>query len=313
MRILAISLACAASIFAAQPVFAAPVSRVVAVVNGDMITSRDLEKAVKPEFLGQQIDPKKSPELADMVRRAVLDRLIDEQILRQKAAKDKIEVSAEQIDAALDGMMKEMQMSREQFFSQMAKDGFTEKMLRDKAAIQILTQRVMHQNVVRKVVVTEEEVNEYYRKHMANLATSRYRVAMLIYPGDADAEKWAADIASGKVSFADAARKVSVGPNPEEGGDLGFMEIGDMAPGMAQVVSSMGKGDVSPLLNVGPSQIQVAVLDVEAVAVDEKADAKPDEATAARIEDILRRPRVQERLQQYATELRQKALVDIRL
>ena len=84
-------------------------------------------------------------------------------------------------------------------------------------------------------------------------------------------------------------------------------------PGMAQVVSSMGKGDVSPLLNVGPSQVQVAVLDVEAVAVDEKADAKPDEATAARIEDILRRPRVQERLQQYTTELRQKALVDIRL
>lgn len=313
MRILAISLACAASIFAAQPVLAAPVSRIVAVVNGDMITSRELEKAVKPEFVGQQIDPQKSPELADMVRRAVLDNMINEKILRQQAAKDKIEVTEEQIDAALDSMIKEMQMTREQFFSQMAKDGFTEKMLRDKASVQILNQRVMNQNVVRKVVVTEEEVNDYYRKHMASLATGRYRVAMLIYPGDVDAQKWADDIASGKVSFADAARKVSVGPNPEEGGDLGFMAIGDMAPGMAQVVSSMGKGDVSPLINVGPSQIQVAVLDIEAAEVDEKSDAKPDAATAARIEEILRRPRLQERLQQYTTELRQKALVDIRL
>ena len=313
MRILAISLACAASIFAAQPVFAAPISRIVAVVNGDMITSRDLEKAVKPEFLGQQIDPQKSPELADMVRRAVLDNMINEKIIRQQAAKDKIEVTEEQIDGSLDIMVKEMQMTREQFFSQMAKDGFTEKMLRDKAAMQILTQRVMNQNVVRKVVVTEEEVNDYYRKHMVSLATSRYRVAMLIYPGDVDAQKWADDIASGKVSFADAARKVSVGPNPEEGGDLGFLEVADMAPGMAQVVSGMGKGDISPLLNVGPSQIQVAVLDVEAPEVDEKAEAKPDEDTARRIEEILRRPRLQERLQQYTTELRQKALVDIRL
>ena len=313
MRILAISLACAASIFAAQPVFAAPVSRVVAVVNGDMITSRDLEKAVKPEFLGQQIDPKKSPELADMVRRAVLDRLIDEQILRQKAAKDKIEVSEEQIDAALDAMSKEMQMTREQFLAQMAKDGITEKMLREKASTQILTQRVMAQNVLRKVVVTEAEINDYYRKHMASLATSRYRVAMLVYPGDVDAQKWAGDIASGKVSFADAARKVSVGPSPEEGGDLGFMEIGEMAPGMAQIVSGMGKGDVSPVINVGPSHVQIAVLDIEVPEVDEKAEAKPDEDTAKRIEEILRRPRVQERLQQYTTELRQKALVDIRL
>ena len=313
MRILAISLACAASIFAAQPVFAAPVSRIVAVVNGDMITSRELEKAVKPEFLGQQIDPKKSPELADMVRRAVLDRMIDDKILRQKAAKDKIEVTDEQIDGALNGMIQEMQMTPEQFYAQMAKDGFSKQMLREKAASQIITQRILNQNVVKKVVVTEEEVNEYYRKHMSSLVSSRYRVAMIIYPGDVDAQKWADDIASGKVSFADAARKVSVGPSPEEGGDLGFMDISDMAPGMAQVVSGLGKGEVSPLLNVGPSKVQVALLDIETPEVDAKADAKPDAETAARIEEILRRPRVQERLQQYTTELRQKALVDIRL
>ena len=306
MRILAISLACAASIFAAHPVFAAPVSRIVAVVNGDMITSRELERAVKPEFIGQQIDPKKNPEMADMVRRAVLDNMINEKIVRQQAEKDKITVSDEQIDAALDAMIKEMQMDREQFFKQMAKDGVTEKMLRDKASLQILTQRIMNQNVVKKVVVTEEEVNEYYRKHMSSLASGRYRVAMLIYPGDADAEKWAADIASGKVSFAEVARRLSVGPNPEEGGDLGFMDI-------AQVVSGMSKGSVSPLINVGPSRVQVAVLDIEAAEQAENADAKPDEATARRIEDILRRPRLQERLQQYTSELRQKALVDIRL
>ena len=313
MRILAISLACAASIFAAHPVFAAPVSRIVAVVNGDMITSRELERAVKPEFIGQQIDPKKNPEMADMVRRAVLDNMINEKIVRQQAEKDKITVSDEQIDAALDAMKKEMQMDREQFFKQMAKDGVTEKMLRDKASLQIITQRIMNQNVVKKVVVTEEEVNEYYRKHMSSLASGRYRVAMLIYPGDADAEKWAADIASGKVSFAEVARRLSVGPNPEEGGDLGFMDIADMAPGMAQVVSGMSKGSVSPLINVGPSRVQVSVLDIEAAEQAENAEAKPDEATARRIEDILRRPRLQERLQQYTSELRQKALVDIRL
>ena len=55
------------------------------------------------------------------------------------------------------------------------------------------------------------------------------------------------------------------------------------------------------------------MLDVEVPEVDAKSEAKPDEATAARIEEILRRPRLQERLQQYTTELRQKALVDIRL
>ena len=66
---------------------------------------------------------------------------------------------------------------------------------------------------------------------------------MLIYPVEADAEKWARDIASGKVSFRDAVRAVSIGPNAQEGGDLGFMALSDMAPGMMEQVSRMKKGD----------------------------------------------------------------------
>ena len=108
--------------------------------------------------------------------------------------------------------------------------------------------------------------------------------------------------------------RVRIAARLEEGGDLGFMDVADMAPGMAQVVANMRKGEVSPLLSLGPSSAQVAVLDIEEAKVDTAdAEAKPDEATARRIEEILRRPRVQERLQQYTTELRQKALVDIRL
>ena len=311
MRILAISLACAAALFAAQPVFAAPVSRVVAVVNGDMITSRELDRAVQPEFIGQQIDPKKSPEMADMVRKAVLERMIEEKIMLQQAAKDGIKISDEQIDQAFEALVTESGLSREAFLAKMKKEGFTEKMLRDQANAHLARQRVMNRNVVKKVVVTEEEVNEYYRKNMAGFAESRAHVALIVYAPDTNAEKWAADIASGKVSFAEAARKVSVGPNAAEGGDMGVMAISEMAPGMAQVVSSLREGDVSPLLPLGEAKGQVMLIDLE--EVEGSADAKPDADTARRIESMLRSPRVQERFQQYTTELRQKALVDIRL
>ena len=111
--------------------------------------------------------------------------------------------------------------------------------------------------------------------------------------------------------LAEAARKVSVGPNAEDGGDMGVMAISDMAPGMAQVVSGLSKGSVSPLLPLGEAKAQVMLIDLE--EAEGAADAKPDADTARRIEGILRNPRVQERFQQYTTELRQKALVDIRL
>ena len=44
----------------------------------------------------------------------------------------------------------------------------------------------------------------------------------------------------------------------------------------------------------------------------EQGDAVPDSETAMRIEQILRRPRLQERFQEYTAQLRDKALIDIR-
>ena len=312
MRTLFISLACAASLLSAQPVFAVPVSRIAAVVNGDMITVRELDKALQSELIAQKLDPAKNPQMAAEVRKAVLDKMINDKILLQEAAKEDIDVSDADVDAAVDQIVKDSQLDRAVFFKQMEKEGVSEKMFRDRLYVQLVSQRLMGRNVVNKVVVTEDEINDYYRKNMAGFASGRARVAMLIYPVEADAEKWAADIASGKVSFAEAVQCVSIGPNPQGGGDLGFMELSDMAPGMMEQVSHMRKGDVSPLLSMNANKVQIALLDFEEAENVEHSDAVPDSQTAMRIEQILRRPRLQERFQEYTAQLRDKALIDIR-
>ncbi len=310
LRTLCISLACAAGLRSAPPVVAVPVSRIVAVVNGDMITARELDKAVQPELVGQKVDPVKNPEMAAEIRKAVLDRMINDKILLQEADKEDISVSDADVDAAIDQIIKDSQLDRDVFFKQMEKEGMSEQMFRDRLYVQLVSQRLMGRNVVNKVVVTEDEINDYYRRNMAGFASGRARVAMLIYPVDADAEKWAADIASGKGSFEDS--DVSIGPNPQGGGDLGFMELADMAPGMMEQVSRMKKGDVSPLLAMNANKVQIALLDFEEAENADHSNAVPDSETAGRIEQILRRPRLQERFEEYTAQLRDKALIDIR-
>lgn len=291
---------------------AAPVARIVAVVNGDMITARELDKALQIELAGQKLDPSKNPQLTGEVRKAVLDRMINDKIILQEADKEKITVSDEEVDAALDQIVKDSRLERDVFLRQMAKEGLSEKDFRDRLYVQLVSQRLMARNVVSKVVVTEDEINDYYRKNMAGFASGRARVGMLVYPADADAEKWARDIASGKVTFQQAARSVSIGPNAEGGGDLGFMALSDMAPGMLDQISRMKKGDVSPLLNMNATKVQIALLDFEESENAAQSDAVPDSNTAGRIEQILRQPRLQERFEQYTAQLRDKALIDIR-
>lgn len=311
MRTLFLSLVCAAAFLAAQPADAAPLSRIVAVVNGDMITSRELEKICAPEFYGQKIDPAKDPAKADAVRKAVLQQMINEKILLQEAQKQDISISDEEVDHAMEQVVKDSNVSRDTFLKQLATEGITEKMFRDRLRSQIVSQRLMSRNVISRVVVTEEEVNDYYRKNMAGFAAGRARVAMIVYPVEADAEKWAADIKRGKVSFADAARAVSVGPNPSGGGDMGFVALSDMAPALLEQVSHMKKGEVSPLLRLPANFAQVALLDVEEGGGD-VSEAVPDAETARRIEQILRRPRIEERFKQYSEQLRARSLIEIR-
>ncbi len=312
MRTLIISLACAALLMGGTPAVAAPVSRIAAVVNGEMITARELDRHVQAEMKAKRPDGKKDSRSAAEIRRAVLESMIHEKLVYQQAAKEKITASDEEIDGLIAQMKKESNLSPEVFQQQLAKEGITQKELREQAKLHIITQKLISRNVAGKVVVTEDEVNEYYRRHMAGMSTGRARLALLVYPVDANAQKWAADIASGKVSFADAVRRISVGPNPKEGGDMGFVDIADMAPALAQQIAGMQKGQVSPLMNMGRSLAQVALLDVERGTDDAAKDVKPDEATARRIEQILRQPRLKERFEQYTAELRNKALIDIR-
>lgn len=170
MRTLFISLACAAALLSAQPVSAVPVSRIAAVVNGDMITVRELEKALQPELVGQKIDPVKNPQMAAEVRKAVLDKMINDKILLQEAAKEKIEVSDADVDTAIDRIIKDSQLSRDVFFKQLEKEGVSEKVFRERLHVQLVSQRLMSRNVVSKVVVTEDEINDYYCKNMAGFA-----------------------------------------------------------------------------------------------------------------------------------------------
>ncbi len=291
---------------------AAPLSRIVAVVNGDMITSRELEQACAPEFFGQKIDPAKDAAKANDVRKAVLDRMINEKILLQEAEKEQIVISEEELDRAMEQTVKESTLDRATFMKQLAREGITEKMFRQNLRAQLISQHLMSRNVLSKVVVTENEINDFYRKNMVGFATGRARVAMIVYPVDADAEKWASDIHRGKVSFADAARAVSVGPNASGGGDMGYVELSDMAPALLEQISHMNKGEISPLLRLPANYAQVALLDVERGDNAEASQAVPDPAAAQRIEQILRRPRIEERFKQYTAQLRSRALIDIR-
>lgn len=307
-------LALALSLFGAGTAQSAPLARIVAVVNGDMITARELDKAVEPEMTFKKLDPKNAGDAAQIeaLKRQTLEAMVNEKILMQEAQRQDLTVSDEMLDEEMERFIADSQLSRDEFLRQLEKQGMSQEAMRKRLRSNIITQQLIGRMVVNKVVVTEDEINDYYRQHMGDMPSGQVRVALLIYPAGENAEAWASRIASGNISFEDAARQVSVGPNAQEGGDMGFMNMEDLAPALRMEVEALKKGQVSGLFDMQLNKAQVRLMETSAPEAPAEQAGAPDAATAARIEELLRRPRLEARFKEYTEQLRNRALVDIR-
>lgn len=311
MRTLCLSLLLALGMLC--PAQAAPVAGIAAVVNGDIITVRQLDRAVEPEIAARGLNPENSGDAAQIeaLRSQTLEGMINEKILMQEADRLGISISDERVEAELDRFVADSQLSREEFMRQLSRQGLTMDKMRERLRGTLVAQQLIGRMVVSKVVVTEEEINEYYRQHMGDLPSGQVRFGLLIYPAGEDAEAWAGLIASGRESFEDVARKVSVGPNAQEGGDMGFMNVEDLAPALRREVESLKKGQVSGVFDMQVNKAQVRLTDVVSEG-EAPLPAGPDAAVAARIEEILKGPRLDARFREYTEQMRNRALVDIR-
>src|SRR5688572_27051975 len=105
-------------------------SETAATVNGKVIKMEDVERAVKQQAQGQE--SKLSPlELAG-ARLQVLQGLIEEEVMFQKAEKEGVVPKDEDVAAEINKQKAESRLSAEEFDRQMTQAGLSEATYRDK-------------------------------------------------------------------------------------------------------------------------------------------------------------------------------------
>lgn len=247
------------------------VDRVVAVVNDDVITLSELEKEGEPFY--RDISAKTpSASLADTLQEArehVLDRLIEKRLVAQKAKAANLSVSDAEVDAAFEQMLAQNKVSRDGFLDRLKSEGVTETAYKEDLRAQILQGKVVNAEVRSKVVVTEEEILDYYDTQYTSKASGDGYYLLQIgiawtdpQNPDASAEvlrvnKLEAKEQAEKVlamardgeDFKDLARKYSTMPSAGDGGDIGIFQLDEMAPYMRQAVQSLKPGEVSDLID----------------------------------------------------------------
>ena len=214
---------------AACGVQAAQLNKVAAVVNGQVITMFDLQKNALPDMARARLNPDNPADAkqVDAIFRKVLDMMIMDILIAQEARRLKVSVSPADIDNEIAKLMQGRNMTKQQFEEQLARQKSSVAELRGNIEKSLLRQKIMSMEVGRKVVVTPEEIRAYYEAHKDTMYDRNgLHMGVMVYSPKVNAASIAAQIRSGALTFEEAARKYSIAPNKEKGGDMGPVEWG---------------------------------------------------------------------------------------
>ncbi|HEY2739704.1 MAG TPA: SurA N-terminal domain-containing protein, partial [Thermoanaerobaculia bacterium] len=140
---------------------------VVATVNGHAIMRADMDRRYQ-EQLGQTPGQLPSPEQADQLRLSVVNNLITQEILEQRAAKMNLTATAEEVNAKLADL--KAHYTDQQFTESLAASHRTLDELKLELRHQVTIEKLMNKEINSKVTVSDANVTAYYNHQKADFA-----------------------------------------------------------------------------------------------------------------------------------------------
>ena len=153
----------------------------MASVNSKDISRSDLDKAYKNYTANQGEAPQPpSPEQANMVRLSLLQKMIDEEILQQRAAKLNLSASEEDVNAKLTEL--KGLSTQEEFDKQLKQRNMTLDDLKQQIRRQLTSEKLMNKEIESKIAITDADINSYYTSHKSefNVIEPQYRLARIV-------------------------------------------------------------------------------------------------------------------------------------
>lgn len=296
------------------------VEKVAAVVGDNVVLASEVEEKAAPLMaeVTRMPDPDKRAGRAAALRREVLDRLIDEELILQQATDLKLSISSEQVDASIEEIKKQNNIDDDQLRDALKGQGMSMAHYRADIKRQLLRFRVLNIAVGSRVNISDDEIKAYYERHMKGGANAQVRASHIFIAIPDGADRAAAEDKQAQAKkvlerakagedFAKLARELSDdAATRAEGGDLGFFGKDMLPKPIEELVFSMQPGEIR-----GPVRADRGFHVIK--MVDRKVKApKPIDDVKDEIRMQLRQKEMERQTKNYLQELRKKTLVDIR-
>ncbi len=284
----------------------------VATVNGKPVSRERLERELAQSRARYELTRKEvQPAMMANLRRTLVRRLVEAEVLRQKADELGLAPSPEEQEMLWREYRKRLG-TEEAFQSFLERSGTTEADLRARFEDNLIRERV-NRHVTSTIAFSDEELQTYYEEHI-----DRFRHPDAVHlrqivvevpkasPPDyrevqRDKARKTLERLRNGADFAVVAGAVSDGPGRDRGGDLGFAERSRLLPEVAAVAFRLKPGQLSDVIETKFGFTIIQVLEVRPAHTESFAQARP--AIERRLVAQRRRKKVHEALETWKSEM----------
>jgi peptidyl-prolyl cis-trans isomerase SurA len=258
-------------------------NNIIALVNDQPISVYDLDQRVGLIMVTSNI-----PDTAEMrkkVREQALEQLETEQIQRQESQKNDITVSTPEVDKRVKDIIGDSNISEEQLKDILKQGHVSMATFRSQIANQILWQKAVQAMYAGRVNIAPETVNAEMARIRASAGKVHYAVAEIFVAVDnpEQDEKARKDIQGlheqikAGAPFQAIARQFSQSPSAAQGGNIGVIYDGQLAPELNTALGKMKTGELSEPIRATGGYYLVMLLQRFEPAGTKIEDIKPED------------------------------------
>jgi peptidyl-prolyl cis-trans isomerase SurA len=289
--------------------------RIIAVVNNDAITMNELLETI----VVYRTENRSGGPTDEDLRKESLSRLIDHRLQLQEAEREKITVEEAEVSEEFLDRIKRYNVKNEEEFEKLIKaQGVTLESIKKRLRDTLRVGKLIRRKVTARVSVTEDEITQYLEENRGKLETGlSYHARHILIPPEGEndtgwesarikATMLRAQLSDG-ADFEELARQHSRDATARDGGDLGTLKRGELSQEVEAAILALKPGQLSEPFR---SSLGYHVFRLES---KEGLDGEGLVRIRTQIRDILFRQKYDTRQEAWLKEIKQRAIIEVRL
>ncbi|RKY42988.1 MAG: hypothetical protein DRP85_01280 [Candidatus Makaraimicrobium thalassicum] len=301
--------------FAGIAAYAEIIDKVLVVVNNEVVTQREFDKAFFPirknyeaKFKGEDMENRLKE-----AKESLLEQLVNSKLIISLAKEQEIEIDEEELKNRIE-KIKAYYTSEEDFLQALSAKGTNLTEFEREMREQMLAQKFVEKEVTSRIVVTPGEIMDLYDKNKEKFVSPpKVRVRGIMIrksagSGEDEALKKMEEIISELRQggdFAAMAIERSEGPYAKNGGDMGYVSPGQTLEEIDKVIFALKKGEISDIVgtHIGYHVFMVEdIVEPRALELKEVSDFLREQLYARKFEENMEKWLEQKRKNAYISQ-----------